>query len=122
MTSQYDRNAEERFTRAWKEWLDRPMKNQPSEAAARATEVLQHRRQSHPRWIPLTAAAALACVLGFSIFLVLRQPGPPERRFSEVSAPAPLGNGEILIWIDERTPLYMTFQAPDAPSATGGKR
>lgn len=122
MTSQQEQGAEERFARAWKHWLERPLQKQPSEAATRISDLLQLQPQAHhPRWIPLAAAAALTCALGVSTFWVFRQVTNP-RHPAEIREAPPLGKGEVLIWLDEKTPLYMTFQPPDVPDASGGKR
>jgi hypothetical protein len=34
--------------------------------------------------------------------------------------PPPLGAGEVLMWLDEETPLYMTFQLPGSGPEQGG--
>jgi hypothetical protein len=45
---------------------------------------------------------------------LVRRASPPGAGISPRET-TPLGNGEVLIWLDEQTPLYMTFQ----PSAEG---
>ncbi|MBZ5497429.1 MAG: hypothetical protein LAP85_13590 [Acidobacteriia bacterium] len=98
------------------------MEKEPFEAAAQVARLLQTPKQvSRPRWIPLAAAAAVMCSIGVSVFLVLRQ-APPSQPPAETREVSSLGKGEILIWLDDRTPLYMTFQPPDAPDSSGGKR
>lgn len=121
MTSPQKQDAEERFAQAWRDWLERPLKKDASTAAAQIAGLLQQRSQARrPRWIPLAAAAALACVIGVSMFRVLRQ-APPPRPPAEIGEASSLGKGEVLIWLDEHTPLYMTFQPPDAAGSSGGK-
>ncbi len=69
----------------------------------------------------MTAAAAvlLAAVGG----TVLRRPDRtiPEPPGASRQEAVPLGSGEVLMWIDDQTPLYMTFQVPEAEQGKGGK-
>ncbi len=104
-----------RFEEAWQEWVQRPPETSAAAGAERvAAAVRASRRRRRPRWIMATAAAAALLVAGFTAHFVLRGPTPPV---PTVMAPAavPLGAGEVLIWLDDDTPLYMTFQEP-----TGG--
>jgi len=109
--------VEKRFEEAWRRRLERPLRTPPPQAAARIAAQLESRRRSRiTRWIPLAAAAAVALAVGVTL---LREPAPqlslPARPTPEVR---PLGEGEILLWLDENTPLYMTFQPPAvAPSS-----
>ncbi len=113
-----DRNRtgpEERFEAAWKAWLDRPIGRPPgSEWLDRAH--LENRRRRRRLWFPLAAAAIL--VLAFLLF-PKRGTQPPQVA-SVVGEVPTLGQGEVLIWLDEKTPLYMTFEAP--PQLPGGKK
>ncbi len=121
MTSDRDRERETRFIRAWKGWLQRPPRTSAQAAAARMSDLVLQRRPGTRRWIPLAAAAVLAGVLIMSVLWMPRRvqaPGPS----AVTSSAAPLGKGEILIWLDEATPLYMTFQPPDVPDVPGGKQ
>lgn len=110
------------FIREWKDWLERPARKSAAEAAGEISAVLRSRpRGGRPHWLALAAAAAVVCLAVISVFTIGRR--PREIRPAVVrEAFAPLGNGEALIWLDERTPLYMTFQAPDTLPGSGGKR
>ncbi len=103
---------EDPFETAWRAWLDRPVRKQP-EPAWLERRILRVRRRRQRIWLPLAAAAALASALGIAVFFRHKEalaPGP----LASVTAVSPtLGQGEVLLWLDEQTPLYMTFQAPE---------
>ncbi|MBM3792314.1 MAG: hypothetical protein FJW35_18465 [Acidobacteria bacterium] len=113
MKDPHRRKAEDLFENAWRRRLERPVRTLPTEAAARiAAHVGSRRRSPLSRWIPLAAAAALALAVGTTL---LRDPGPPPLPpAAGVPGDLPLGEGEILLWLDTSTPLYMTFQPPAA--------
>lgn len=102
---------EDRFVKEWKQWLEQPLATPPARAAARISSLLEARRRSRLlRWAPAFAAAA---VLIAGIFLS-RGIGPERPRSEAVGewkAPA-LKEGEVLLWLDRSTPLYMTFSPP----------
>jgi hypothetical protein len=116
--------AEDRFVREWKEWLERPLRRNASDAAARISAEIQRQVpvRRTPRLAFAAAAAALVFVAGISVFLVFRGPQEVPKRAVIAGASQPLGSGEALIWLDERTPLYMTFQPPGVSSGSGEKR
>jgi ferric-dicitrate binding protein FerR (iron transport regulator) len=108
-------DAEDRFIEAWRRWARRPPARSPADAAAAVSRRLPPRRQ--PRyWWALAAAAALMMTLAIAVHWsnLVRRASPPGAGISPRET-TPIGNGEVLIWLDEQTPLYMTFQ----PSAEG---
>ena len=111
--------TEEQFAQAWKQWLDRPAKKEPRQAAAEISAVLQERpRASRPLWLPVFAAAALALVVAVSVFWRSpRRAAVPAMVATQTVSPA--NDDEVVMWLDADTPLYMTFQSP---ASTGGKQ
>jgi len=61
---------------------------------------------------------ATAALLVIAVTVGVRRQGPiPEatpRAAPPPLASAPLGAGQALIWLDAETPLYMTFETPQA--------
>ncbi len=107
-----DRSQEERFDRALREWAARPPRRSSAEAAqaVAATVATRHAR----RRLVVKLAAAAACVLAVGTVVAVR--GFHPRRVVHqagvvLTAPA-LSEGQVLIWLDHETPLYMTFAAP----------
>ncbi len=120
MRPDQDQDKEREFIRAWKGWLQRPPRTTASEAAARISGLVLPRRPGLRRWVPLAAAAGLAGALIMSVLWLpqrVQAPGP----FAVTRSGPPLGKGEVLIWLDDATPLYMTFQPPDTTGLSGGK-
>jgi hypothetical protein len=113
-----DRDPVDRFEDALKAWAERPPRLSPEEAGRRVVEVARRRRRRALTRRALLAAAAVLAIVAI--------PGIRRDRTAPVSAPTaaprvepqPLGAGEILIWLDAETPLYMTFEAP--PASRGG--
>lgn len=107
---------ERRFVLAWSSWLDRPVRSSPEAAAARVARLLrQSRPRRRPAWVLGTAGVSLA-VLAMLVLILPRRTGmelsaPP---IAKPAAVEPVQPGEVLIWIDDETPLYMHFQPPDA--------
>lgn len=105
-------DRERDFEDRWRTWAARPPRTSPAAAAAAVRERLR-RPAPHRWWLPAAAAAALTV----TALLSVRSLGPP-RPASTPSSPAgaeatmPLGEGEVLLWLDEDTPLYMTYQQP----------
>ncbi len=117
-----DKVPVEGFEEAWRNWVRRPPQRSPAEAATRITALIRERRRRR-RAIWASAAAA---VLVVAVAVVLRWAGLPTR-LAPVQPATPaqeapqLGQGEVLMWLDEDTPLYMTFQPPEQGEAKGGK-
>jgi hypothetical protein len=117
MNDQEKLKSGERFEDAWRAWLDRPMRQRPEDAAARISNLLRARPQKRQRiWLPLAAAAALATVLVISVIVKSRLSSPQL----DTARRQTLQQGEVLIWLDDKTPLYMTFQPPE--TSRGGKQ
>ena len=107
------------FEERWREWAGRPPKTSPAAAAQEVVASLGARRQRRRPRLLVAAAAVLVAVGGIAIHRGMRSPGEPVVVETAVETPA-LGAGEVLMWLDEETPLYMTFQAPDGGSPNGG--
>jgi len=108
--------AEERFREEWNRWLQRPMKMDGRQAADRIAEKLRTTPPKAWRWIPAGAVAALV-LMSFLLFRLPTDSSPEIPIRSENGSAAESGaqssagkNQEVLMWIDEKTPLYMTFQ------------
>jgi hypothetical protein len=109
----------EEFERAWKAWAERPARRSPGDAGRRVVEAAGRRRRRSRVTQALLATAALvviALTLGVRRERPVPEATPPA---TPALAPAPLGPGQALIWLDEDTPLYMTFEAPEP--APGGR-
>jgi ferric-dicitrate binding protein FerR (iron transport regulator) len=111
MANSENPNPEERIEPAWRAWLDQPMRR-PPEAGWISSVQRDQARKRRLLWLPLAATAAVAAVLVFAIFVRNRQESPAAivRATNERLT---LGQQEVLIWLDEKTPLYMTFHAPE---------
>jgi len=112
---------EDRFIEAWRHWARRPPTRSPAEAAAAVSRRLPLRRQRR-YWWGLAAAAALTVTVALAVYwsISVRRASPPGATIN-LQETTPLGNGEVLIWLDEQTPLYMTFQPPENRPASGNK-
>ncbi len=121
MSQTDSQDPEDRFIEAWKEWAQRPPTRSPAEAAAALSSRLNVRRkQTH--WWALAAAAVLTVTIAVAVHwsTMLRRTGAPGANISHQEA-TPIGNGEVLIWLDEKTPLYMNFQPPETGQASENK-
>jgi len=106
---------EARFEREWREWLNRPVRRSPEAAGAQVSELVRTRlRRGRPVWASFaTAAAAVAVLAGTVIFFPRRIPTDVPSGISRPGAVSePAQPGEVLIWLDEDTPLYMHFLPP----------
>lgn len=102
----------ERFDDALRDLACRPPRTSPAEAArAVAGAIRAERRRRTTRVSALAAAAAVVLALSAAL---LWQPGrrPETVAIAGHSASTGLGEGVVLMWLDEETPLYMTFQLP----------
>ncbi len=110
------------FEDRWRRFAYRPARRSAAEAAARAVEAA--RRAPAPRTIPwafATAGALLIAGAALTVRLAVRSGGGPAP-VGTASASAPIPSGTVLLWLDEETPLYMTFQSPEDSGAGGGSR
>jgi hypothetical protein len=110
----------DRFDDALREWARHPPRTSPADAAgAVTTAIAADRRRRATRWSALAAAAALA--MAASVTLLWQ---PAEREATVVVrdhvAPDGLAEGVVLMWLDDETPLYMTFQLPGNGAAGNG--
>ncbi len=120
MKTPEDEDLDRGFAEAWKRWAAIPPRKLPPAAATEVMASIEHRPSEH-RWGRLlaTAAALLLAVGGTVLWKPWgKAPAPQPVGVEEI---VPMGKGEVLIWLDEQTPLYMTFQAPADEPGNGGK-
>lgn len=122
MKSSLDTN--DQLQRLWREWATRPPQKSPQQAALEvAAMVAVRRRRDRPmHWL---VAAAAAMVLTCGGIIVYRHGSPPisSELVTGTTQGSRLGEGQVLIWLDDETPLYMTFQTVNPSGATpGGER
>ena len=117
-----ERTPEGRFEKAWKKWAARPTRLSSSEAATRVGMMIRERQaRRRPVWA-YAAAAVFLMAIGIAIQWSRLSTPPPSAQPAAVVQGAPqLGQGEVLIWLDRDTPLYMTFQEPEAAGPRGAK-
>jgi hypothetical protein len=103
-------DPEKDFEDRWREWANRPPRKSPAFAAV---EIKRRLRQADGlrRWRAPVAAAAVLAACGF-LGVRLLSPPKPAPLPAELSTAAPLAEGQVLIWLDPDTPLYMTYQNP----------
>jgi hypothetical protein len=112
---------EQRFAAAWKRHAERPPRQSASAATAKVTLRILH-RPAHRRtgWFLTAAAAVLLAAVAGTVFWRPARTIPEPLRVTDRES-SPLGSGEVLMWIDDQTPLYMTFQVPEEEQGKGGK-
>ncbi len=121
MKSPGGEDLDSRFAEAWKKWTRRPPQKSPAAAAAEVAYRIRHRPSAqHQSWYLAAAAAMLLLLVGTTVLWKPWRiaPAPRPASFQET---IPMGKGEVLIWLDEQTPLYMTFQAPEDEEGKEGK-
>jgi hypothetical protein len=108
-----DRTEEQQFDKALRAWAERPPRSSGGEAARAVAAAVTARRTHPPRlaWAMATAAALALAVSGALVLRGLRTQGAVREAGVVLSAPA-LADGQVLIWLDDETPLYMTFATP----------
>ncbi len=122
MKSPEDDGLNDRFVQAWKRWAALPPRQSPAEAAAGvALRIRQRRGRRRSSWMLAAAAAILLAAVGTTILWRPARTVPHALPVTEQETMAP-GKGEVLLWIDEQTPLYMTFQAPEEDQGQGGRQ
>ena len=105
-----------RFEEAWRRWATRPPRRGPEAAAREVAAALRLRRERRRlRRVVLAAAAAVLIVVPLAVHRSTQPSVAPE---GVAALEPPVAEGQVLIWLDEETPLYMTFQAPEG--AHGG--
>jgi len=109
----------DRFDEAFKSWAERPSPTPADEAARQVMARLPERRErewfSGSRLRLATAAAGLALLLVVG-WVTLPKPSPDLYPSVEDVALPPLSEDVVLLWLDDKTPLYLTI----APPATEG--
>ncbi len=121
MKSPEDDGLDNGFEQAWRRWAAQPPRQSPTEAAAGVALRIRQRRGRRSSWMLAAAAAALLAAVGTTILWRPSRTVPSALPVTEQEALAP-GKGEVLLWLDEQTPLYMTFQAPEEEQGRGGRR
>ena len=98
-----------RFVEDWKEWAGAKTRLSPRAAAGQVLSRLE-RPQRNFSWLYPAVATGLICLsIGLTGLWFVSQ--YPVREPAWVSRQAaPLSEGEVLMWLDEKTPLYMNFQ------------
>lgn len=111
-----------RFDDAFRDWANRAPGRTGAEAArAVAAAIRAQQRRRLARWSGLAAAAALVVAVSTG---VLRRPETPSAisvNAGDVRT-AGLTDGVVLMWLDEETPLYMTFQIEGGQQETQGEK
>ena len=110
----------DRFDDALREWAGRQPRRTPQQAATAVRSAIHgDRRRRSIRRSALASAAALALAVTTGL---LWQPG--SQRETVVAAVAEtgagLGEGVVLMWLDDETPLYMNFHSPANGAAENG--
>jgi hypothetical protein len=114
---------EERFEKAFKKWAEKPPRVSPEAAAARMASLIRARQpRRQPRWAFAAAAAALFGVVAVAFHWARLSAPPAAPAVAIVQEAPPLGEGEVLMWLDKDTPLYMTFQPPAEGRGKGGRQ
>ena len=113
MDSFEDRKREQQFLNAWKIRAQQQPRLSPGEAAARVVGRLPKRSPSRPWWLLAAAAVVLSAALTVHWATLSRRTTQTGTGIDLQQSPA-MSEGEVLIWLDDKTPLYMTFQPPEA--------
>ena len=106
-------SPDERFDEALRDWGGRPPRLDSASAAAAVASRLRERRRHPPRlvWALATTAAVALAAVGVLVVQVATPPIGPQQ-VGMVAATPTLTEGQVLIWLDEETPLYMPYAAP----------
>ncbi|HSM50800.1 MAG TPA: hypothetical protein VLA75_05305, partial [Thermoanaerobaculia bacterium] len=127
MTMDDERETDTRFDEAFRAWAARP----PARPASAAAREIRGRLTARPGtarpllggWAWATAGV-LVVAAGLGGLLRFGGSGPgaeaPPAASATLPAAAPLGDGEVLIWLDAETPLFMTFAPPPGGRSAGG--
>jgi len=110
----------QQFERHWKAWATRKPRLAPQQAAAQVCQQAQRQdRWRGSRWKIVAAAAGVIIALTTG---VLWRAGvvPLSSSGSTMNEPDAASDNVVVFWLDEETPLYMTFQAPRDNQDEGG--
>jgi len=121
----------ERLEEALRELAARPPAVTPAAAAREIAARIESRGRRTPRLRPAWAWTAATVLVTGGIALLLRVGDTPPAGSDPVAgarAPAGAGlspagtlaDGEVLIWLDAETPLYMSFAPPAGARDDGG--
>jgi len=114
---------ESQFQEAWKQWLAHAPQETGREAAHRIAQRVGTTHRFLNPWVPIGAVAALLLSVSLSYLSIHEWSAIPKINLSSFKdEPAPLQNGVILMWIDDRTPLYMNYQFLGESLESGGTR
>jgi len=114
-----ERDRVSEFEDAWRAWAGRPARRSPGAAARNVLEAARRRRRRRRTARTLLATAALV-LIALTLGVWRERPHPEVTPSAPPPlATVPLAPGQALIWLDDETPLYMTFEAPD--TAPGGR-
>ena len=115
-----DRPSEQEFEEQWRDWATRPPSRTPRQAAEAVRGRLGPRHRGHRvQWAVAAAAAVILVAAGLALHLITGSSGKPTVVESAITGPS-LGPGEVLMWLDQETPLYMTFQLTEEVLDRGG--
>ena len=106
-----DDGLDSRFLDAWEKWAGRGPRLSPAAAAGRVQSRLT-KPQRHFQWAYAAVATAMICVSAGLTYFWVNSHAPIPGPASISQQVAPLGDGEVLMWLDDQTPLYMNFQPP----------
>lgn len=111
-----ERPPEERFDDALRAWAERPPRLSPTVAARTVAARVDQPRRHSPRlvWSLATAAAVALAAAGVAL-VQLSAPTAGSRQVGMVLTAPALNEGQVLIWLDDCTPLVMTYAAPEVP-------
>ncbi len=105
----------------WRDWLGKKSRLSGREAALRVMERMEERRFSIPYWVPAGAVAGLLIIVSLSYLQIREKDFRPEADFraGEMQA-VQLHTEEMLIWLDEKTPLLMNYPVTEPGGNKGG--
>ena len=122
----------ERFDSELRAWAARPTTRPPAAAARQIAARIAGRPVPAPRFHPgwawsaagLAAAVGIAGLLRFGGAPRAGLPPAPSSQSATLMPPQPgaaaLAEGQVLIWLDPETPLYMNFAPPAGERKSGG--
>lgn len=127
-----DRDPMDRFDAELRAWAGQPPARPPAAAAHEIAARIEGRRAPAPRFHPGWAwtAAGLAAAVGIAALLRVGDTPPASLAPTAPSIAAgvaprhaggtTLAEGQVLIWLDPETPLYMNFAPPAGERNPGG--